>query len=1052
MAKRGSLYRCHLFSYGGPQTEGIEAFWASNLQPIGEAPVLSGTAVELYARVDATVMELQRDARLRFDILEEDFLLTGGLDDKLDSLVGPGATPEEGFTALPRELDYVELAANASAADYLDLVRRRDAPGYRDRVLVLHETSGEGEERVRTFHVIAFWTAERREDFAGAELYFIVNANDTTDDTSNEVLNVGSEEVPRPTRASDLRVEETAPRDAGLLREARAEVLADFLREQEMLDAGAMLPQGTPPPSEPAVETGSDPALREAARMRVATPLPVPPGKPPPPSERDAWVSVHPSGPLEEDRIVAGASPFEGNLAAIFPPWEGTMVATRRHGVAYNFAPRHAVSKDFARAIYWGWLLFGARSFAVIEGPLFRDEAPRYYTVRLDRSFNLNTFQSGHERLSVGGAETRALHKVGVDVRYWQIEQFDRERTSHVLRLLGTTDSAVVIPIFRIHANESTQQLIAAAKLLGGTDDNGALLPFEDWLPSSIPRDTARASAFASVEAAIGRGNDEAAVGELLQLNHHAFILLTTAERTAYLRRLLAALTVWRRIVGAEPVEDTIVDIVRSVASEPELASLLGTLGRDDVNLIVGRMDHRLWGMLVDLGKRFGAAHPFTVDSNFLINLFLSGFGGTPLIPVNIRIAVGPDGQVSISESSMEQLTAAANGFLRFGRGFVAGLWTLVSEPEKVAQGVWAIVKAAAMMDLARQGVPFAQEYVAREVVPVFQRAGRSIADGYKGILVLQGALGPEGPGFVADLIDRIKWAIVWEVASLFVGVGEIKAAAQVVVRGVEEAAALVRFSRTITTTERAVAELDGFARLVVRGGTAEAGTSRQILSHLPEEDVAALSRALSGTDISSARNLEQLMQRLAPEARPAAHQAANRMRALQTLERRFPGTLAQDGGDGFRRLASMPGATDEGLRGVVEGTRAADVTLAAATAAERVEMDALLDVARRLDPSVARGAVTFDLARGIAARPAAYRHLVAETPELFTRMLQHSGGDLAVLERNLDGLNFLRRQAADEAARAALARRVVAGEPAALREVTNARRALNVMKGRCFF
>ncbi len=57
--------------------------------------------------------------------------------------------------------------------------------------------------------------------------------------------------------------------------------------------------------------------------------------------------------------MVEGTSPFEKRLVAIFPGWQAVRVR----------GDRYAVATDLRRAITWGNLLFGARSFAILEGP-----------------------------------------------------------------------------------------------------------------------------------------------------------------------------------------------------------------------------------------------------------------------------------------------------------------------------------------------------------------------------------------------------------------------------------------------------------------------------------------------------------------------------------------------------------------------------------------------------------------------------------------------------------------------------------------------------------
>ena len=197
MTTRSTLYRCHLFSFGGPQTTGIESRWTRDLLPIGETEVLSGEEVELYAKVDP-IRIVTENSRIRFDILEEDFLLTGGLDDRVLSILGTGAVAAEAeFATISRATVFRHVPPGSDARSALTTYRA-ETPGYRDTILVLTERDGVGADAKPTMHhVIGWWIAERLEDWANSEMYFIA-AIDDAEDKSEDTIDVS------PDRAAPL--------------------------------------------------------------------------------------------------------------------------------------------------------------------------------------------------------------------------------------------------------------------------------------------------------------------------------------------------------------------------------------------------------------------------------------------------------------------------------------------------------------------------------------------------------------------------------------------------------------------------------------------------------------------------------------------------------------------------------------------------------------------------------------------------------------------------------------------------------------------------------
>lgn len=201
MALKGTLYRCHLFSFAGPQTEGVEARWTYDLVPVDDAEVLSGTEVQLVVEIaESAGMQLQPDSKIRFDILEEDYLLTGGLDDKVLSLVGTGATqPDSDFHTEARDLIYYDLDPEEDVVTWIRRWRDGHADGYYNSLLLIEQA---GEQHSR-YSLTTWWNAERLEDYANSEFYFIVNVDGAFDDQSEPVLDVSPQRWD-PARGDDV--------------------------------------------------------------------------------------------------------------------------------------------------------------------------------------------------------------------------------------------------------------------------------------------------------------------------------------------------------------------------------------------------------------------------------------------------------------------------------------------------------------------------------------------------------------------------------------------------------------------------------------------------------------------------------------------------------------------------------------------------------------------------------------------------------------------------------------------------------------------------------
>lgn len=193
MAKRGegTLYRCHLFSFGAPQTEGVTSVWAKDLQPIGDREVKTGELVEMLVEVASDSYRLNENTRVRYDVLEEDYSLTGGYDDLIVSYVGTGASPHpDPFPIEHKKTLYKQLAADETLLEAVNSFKR-DNPAVFYDYIVIFERDGE----LPTYYIIAWWEARRLEDYLDSEYYFIVNIDDVFEDKSEEIINVTDEPV-----------------------------------------------------------------------------------------------------------------------------------------------------------------------------------------------------------------------------------------------------------------------------------------------------------------------------------------------------------------------------------------------------------------------------------------------------------------------------------------------------------------------------------------------------------------------------------------------------------------------------------------------------------------------------------------------------------------------------------------------------------------------------------------------------------------------------------------------------------------------------------------
>ena len=590
--------------------------------------------------------------------------------------------------------------------------------------------------------------------------------------------------------------------------------------------------------------------------------------------------------PVISDRVVEGEPPFQDALALSFP------------GNHYVFARsrRYATSGDIAGAYEWRRLLFGATAWAIVAGVNPRGNVIYYAAALSEALTEADLRVQATESLGIPGASGLFGGTVFGNL------PGDYHLLSVHFRGGGWSAPSA-------EAFVSAQQLFREAREQG----RGQLQP-----------EMARSLVFGPIDDLLARGGDddlERAAELLAELNAQAFALLNLETKARYLQVLIRAWT-------SEPQEVAVVEIIKSASSRQELFDMLGRVRQAGLyDQLFADLDSQIWNLLVTVGERFGDPGPITFE--FIVELLMQA---GLIRDLTAGITLGPAGPI-LSASFLTEVEEAARSFVSFLGGMIEGIWMLISHPEKLFEGIGALVKLAVMVQLAQYGYPPAVTYVAT----LLQNMGQRVLNGLKGAQLL---------GISEAILRRIRWAILWEVASWFVGIGEVKAILSGVGLTERLAAAarllgvLGRFGR-VADEARLASRFEHLGRLLSRVSVISGEDNfLRLLSHLPEEDLARLGRALEAADIHGAQSMAELTARH-PELAEAAQHALGRAEALAQLEL-WAGGLSDNLVSNFHQMAQRSGFSNREL-----------FDLMGALPSDRAS--ACLEVANVLDPAIVR-------------------------------------------------------------------------------------------------
>jgi hypothetical protein len=632
-------------------------------------------------------------------------------------------------------------------------------------------------------------------------------------------------------------------------------------------------------------------------------------------------------------------SPLEGGLIMSLPGLHYVNIRS----------PRYVTAGSLGQAYALGLAAFGTTSFAVLQGP-WGSPKQRYWAVGTDPAVAVTDLHQAQlpERTS-DGTEVVPQDLAG-KVRFYA--------EGHMESAIAGTDGEYLTRGFI-----TTDRSVYWWSAKSAADWFAQLQAEQKRGVTAPPTEEFRRVVFSKIDQLVAQieGGDDANLqraAELLsRMDWVAFSLVGWEVKVGYLKVLLAAWT-WQEEQRA------VVQIFKSLSSDSEVDAVIALLkqaGRYDQ--LFDDLGGELYDLLTTVGERFPKEHgPLTFDG--LIRLLQS----MDLIPRTMNeallgsILAGPEG-ITVPEAMLDEAYDAVLGFRDFGVGLGESLATIFTDPQKVVEGIEGLAQLLVKVELASYGYLPAVQEVAHMLAGIGEK-------------ILAGMRGADRLGCGPRVVSRIKWRLVWEIASFFIGAGEIKAAIEGAGLG-EKLAGVLRFLAALGRLgEAADAETEGvrLARLATlitaeRAAFSSVEEAAELLSRLPEQDITHLGRLVSRIDIEEGETLAGLATR-SPELHAAVEDAMTKAELLKSMADQaggltdeiveaFHALIGEDGlglGDAQRVAAAIP--PGEGARFAATLRRIPLGQLAEGARASFLEL--LAASPRRMDAFAKLGADTF--------------------------------------------------------------------------------------------
>ncbi|MFJ7073476.1 AHH domain-containing protein [Streptomyces sp. NPDC098781] len=635
--------------------------------------------------------------------------------------------------------------------------------------------------------------------------------------------------------------------------------------QQARLSAPAAVPTASAPSAAP--PTGPAPTGPEQSGAAPPPPEPTTSARSDRPEEPGKPPAAEPETPEPaKDEVAAGPSVFEGHVV---------MHLLGGRVVTVGGADRHVRASSMIRAVQLGAGIFGTQSFVILEGPVGEPDS-RLWAVATTPSVSDRELKRIAEGWPLKGGDLQMVTVGGGEVLRSVIDDAGRRYVVHT--------------VVSQEGNFLTPDPAAGTRLAERLRTGG---------PKLAPA-KARELVFGDlddlVEQVLEGADDrlQEAADRLALLGVVAFSLVDWQTKARYLEVLVQAWT-W------EKHEHAIVEIMRSLESIAELDAVRAVLAQHKIDEQLFRdIGDTLWSLLTTVGERFGNQRRFTVAE--LSTLFDEAFQTPPEVRESLRRSLLEGGTLRLGMSVLLQIESAAVAVVDMLLGMIEGLALMVTRPAQMIEGLGQLVRLLLMFELAGLGYRPAQA----ECAAVVKHIGPQLVHGLQGAALLH----------IGERVTaKIKWAVVVEVASWFVGFGEIKAAAAAV--GLTEKLALVLRILAALGKVAETAEGEVVATRLVRLATAmRAGSDvlrvvredkdvLALLYHLPVDDQRRLVSMLERFEVREGSTLAELAAH--PDLGPALEAVQRKTELLHTFAMQSGG-LSEELGRSFRHLAGPQG------------------------------------------------------------------------------------------------------------------------------------------------
>lgn len=534
-------------------------------------------------------------------------------------------------------------------------------------------------------------------------------------------------------------------------------------------------------------------------------------------SEQDPGVTVV-TDPQSD--VIQGPSPVDGRAV---------MVIGAAQLVMLGEATRHARSRSLIHAVQLGDHLFGARSFAVLEGPL--GTADSFYW-------------------AVATAPTVTDEIIGKEVASWELEgqRISTFTGFHVLPVVTTLDG---------HRYGVNLLWTKERGWVWGSAEEGrrwiqiSKSPQEYWLSAEELKVLTFQELDRLVDAGLA-GNDESlekAATQLGEMNAKAFALVDEKTREKYLEILVKAWTL-------EEQRHAIIEIMKSLDGLAQLQAVRDRLLRAGLyEQLFADMGSELWELLTEVGKKFGDHKSLTVRE--FIGLVAEALNLSMHHDTGLSRNVEQEQTAVVDLKMMIEFEEAIRAAMGFVLGTLDSFKIMLTQPEKILSGLWELHKLTVTCYLASYG----HAASTRELQVLIQKVGATLVDGLRGAALF--GVGPRAA-------TRIKWAVIIEALTW---ISEIQAAVEALVK-IEKIVAILRFLKMLKVFEgeKIAARFTRLAEALHAGsavlnGLKDEHAVAELLIMLPEEDGARLGAVLQEVEVPKGGSLAALMEhpRLGP-------------------------------------------------------------------------------------------------------------------------------------------------------------------------------------------